>query len=607
MKIFFVWICVFTCFIAHVCFAQTVSLSYPVNNSVIQRNTLNTATVTVAGQLNYGDLTVVVSYRFRPVGPTGIMGAPGPATNLTLAPNGMFYALPVVNKGWYLCEILVNGIVYTANKFGVGDVFIIAGQSNAQGIKDQSYKLPSGAGIPEWVVGASEDKTCTRKLPESFTNLFPLNTADDMKKHGPLGPTGNSVWAYGVLGKLISDANGGMPVAFFNAATAGSSVTEWKQGADGVEAKHPYTGAQVCLGYMGGSVIPKDYYGQPYTALKTALNYYGSLYGVRAVLWHQGEADADPNVNAIYKASSAADYQSKLQAVIAKSRSDFAAPNLTWYICKATISKFGPVNATIRTGQGNTPSGSTILSGADTDYVNGSAGTTTANDGGDDYRADDDTHFFEGLGAIKGLTWLANKWAATIGALTNPVAASYVPLLLYSKNSDWRTLTAPSGGVQYHWNSTHINNQGVAGGTSSVYTTDQSWFGMKCYMKDAIGNWHVSAAINIGHYINQRQGVEFPGEQQHEEPGFELNTYPNPFTNSFTVAFEVPEENCQVKLDVIDIQGMVLKTVVNNPHAKGKWQYEVKELPDNPHGILFCRLKINDSHTVRKLVRFNHR
>ncbi|SDD83789.1 Por secretion system C-terminal sorting domain-containing protein [Dyadobacter soli] len=604
MKTLSVWICVFTRFLAHVCYAQTVSLSYPVTNSVIQRNTLNTATVTVAGQLNYSNLAVTVSYRFRPVGPTGVAGAPGPATNLGLAPNGMFYALPVVNKGWYLCEILVNGVVYTANKFGVGDVFIIAGQSNAQGIPILSNQLPPSAGIPEWVVGTSEQKTCTRKLPESFTHMFPLNTSDDMKRLGALGPTGITVWAYAILGKLISDANGGMPVAFFNAATGGSSVTEWKQGADGVEAKHPYTGAQVCLGYMGGSMVPKDYYGQPYTALKTALNYYSSLFGVRAVLWHQGETDSDPNVNPIFKASSAADYQTKLQAVIAKSRSDFAAPNLTWYICKATISKFGPINATIRAGQGNTPSGSTILGGADTDYVNGSAGTTTISDGIDDYRVDS-THFYEGPGATKGLTWLANKWAATIGALTNPVPASYVPLLTYSKSNDWRTLTAPSGGVQYHWNSTHINNQGVAGGTSSVYTTDQSWFGMKCYMKDAIGNWHVSAATNIGQYVSQREGAESAEGTQTEQPGFALNAYPNPYTTSITIVFNVPDENSDVKLDITDIQGNVVKTVMNNPHAKGKWQYEVKELPDKTNEILFCRLKVNDSYTIKKLVHLN--
>ncbi|MBO9616583.1 MAG: T9SS type A sorting domain-containing protein, partial [Dyadobacter sp.] len=191
------------------------------------------------------------------------------------------------------------------------------------------------------------------------------------------------------------------------------------------------------------------------------------------------------------------------------------------------------------------------------------------------------------------------------GALSNPVAASYVPLLAYSKNNDWRTLTAPSGGVQYHWNSTHINNQGVAGGTSSVFTTDQNWFGMKCYMKDAIGNWHVSAAVNIGQYINQREGVDITEEQQDEEPGFELNAYPNPFTEKITISFDVPRENSHVRLDIIDKQGKILQTVVNNPHAKGKWQYDVRELSPGPEETLFCRLKIDESYTVKKLVHSN--
>lgn len=52
-------------------------------------------------------------------------------------------------------------------------------------------------------------------------------------------------------------------------------------------------------------------------------------------------------------------------------------------------------------------------------------------------------------------------------------------------------------------------------------------------------------------------------------------------------------------------QGTVLKTVVDNPHAKGKWRYEVKELPDNQGEILFCRLKINENYTVKKLVHLN--
>jgi hypothetical protein len=496
--------------------------------------------------------------------------------------------------------------VYASGKFGVGDVFIIAGQSNAQGFGDEAYPLPSGNGIPEWIVGTYEDKTCTKYLPASFTSMFSLNTSDEITRHGRLGPAGNGIWAYATLGKLISDANGGMPIAFFNAATGGSSITEWKQGSDGVEAKHPYSGAQVCLGYNeGGSINPTDYYGLPYTTLKNALNYYGSLFGVRAVLWHQGETDADLSINAGYRATSAADYQAKLQAVISKSRADFGTPNLAWYISKASISKFGPINSTVRTGQVNVVSGPLNLGGPDTDYVNGSAGTTTAfvGVGKDRYRSDS-THFYEGAGSIKGLTWLANKWFSTIGALVNPIAPGWVPQLTYSKNADWRTLTAQGGAVQYMWSKVGINGPAVPGGNASVFTTDEKFLGIRCYMKDANGNWHASSAINVGKYDNQRVAAYVEEETpESEEPGFDLNTYPNPFTAHFTIAFEVPENNSQVRLEIVNMQGEIVKTVVDNPHAKGKWQYEVQNLPDQSTEILFCRLKINEHSTIKKLLK----
>ncbi|MCF0068873.1 sialate O-acetylesterase [Dyadobacter sp. CY261] len=581
-----------------------MSLSYPINNSVLQRGTSNNAVITFAGQLVHNTLAVILSYRIRSVSATGVASAPGPATNLSMAANGMFYVTQVISKGWYLCEILFNGVVYASAKFGVGDVFIIAGQSNAQGVEKLNYLLPSGAGIPEWVVGTSEDKTCTKTFPASFTSMFSLNTPDEAKRHGKLGPSGNGIWAYATLGKLISDANGGMPVAFFNAATGGSSITEWKQGVDGVEAKHPYTEAQVCLGYQGGSVIPSDYYGLPYTTLKNALNYYGSLFGVRAVLWHQGEADADLNVSPIYKATSAADYQAKLLAVITKSRTDFGSPNLTWYVSKASISKFGPFNATIRTGQGNVATGSPNLSGPDTDYVNGSAGAKTDIVGADRYRVDT-THFYEGPGSIKGLTWLANKWFPTIGSLANPVAASWVPQLTYSKNADWRTLTVFGNAVQYSWSNIGINSPPVPGGNGNSLTTQDKYLGIRCYMKDATGNWHISQALNVGKYDNQREGAGVLEEKENEQPGFELNAYPNPYTTNFTITFDVPNENSYVKLDIINCQGNVLKTVVDNPHAKGKWQYEIKELPDSVNEILYCRLKINENYTVRKLLHLS--
>jgi|GEM_PF-2996550 len=49
---------------------------------------------------------------------------------------------------------------------GVGDVFVIAGKSNGQGIGGQlepmgGWKLPATTGFPEWIVGINEDYNCT--------------------------------------------------------------------------------------------------------------------------------------------------------------------------------------------------------------------------------------------------------------------------------------------------------------------------------------------------------------------------------------------------------------------------------------------------------------
>lgn len=121
-------------------------------------------------------------------------------------------------------------------------------------------------------------------------------------------------------------------------------------------------------------------------------------------------------------------------------------------------------------------------------------------------------------------------------------------------------------------------------------------------MKDAAGNWHISQALNVGKYDNQRIAAETIETDETEQPGFELNAFPNPYTTGFTIEFYVADETSLVRLDVVNSQGTVVKTVVDNPHAKGKWQYEVKALPDNGNEILYCRLKMNESYTVKKLL-----
>ncbi|QRR03460.1 sialate O-acetylesterase [Dyadobacter sandarakinus] len=604
MKILLTIAITFFLFVFSVADAQYLSLSYPKYNSVIQRDNNSIATVTIAGQLVWGtgpNGSIVpgtnVSYKIKTLNVNpNIQGA---IVNLTLESNGMFYTTVNLSKGWYLVEVMLNGAVYASSKVGVGDVFLIAGQSNAQGVVSNPGKpwlLPNTTGFPEWITGLNANQNCYRGLPETINGMYSLT--DPGSQYNSLGPTGNNVWCYAVLGKKISDANGGMPVAFFNTASGGSTVTQWYNGAQGLPTANPYTGGQqFCIGYPGASPNPTDYYGQPYTPLKFGLNYYASIFGVGAILWHQGEADSDNTIPANYKATSSADYQNKLQFVIDKSRTDFGAnvnPNiLTWIISKATISKFGPLNNTIRTGQGNVVNALNKV-GPDTDYAVGSVGTTTAIT-----HRRDSTHFEESKN--NALTWLAGKWFDAIGNNGNRIPAGFVPQLSYAVNGSKRILTAPAGYLEYRWG--YSINSPIAGATTNVFTTETCYPEIKCFLKDAKGNWHVSAATWVHCYTSNI--VAGGGEVEKnvtDEPALNFTTYPNPYQEEFLIEFNVSEDGSDVQLELVDVEGRILKTIVSNPHARGKWKYYSGKMEAGVQQVL-CRLKVNNLYTVKKLVK----
>ncbi len=125
---------------AQIAIAQSVQLSYPIDYSVLQRNNSDQAVVTIAGQVAGGSSSVSnyqLYYR------TSILDASGNAISTTgwsslgMQSNGSYYTTPVFSKGWYRLDMGVynsfggNIAVAASVKFGVGDVFMIAGQSNA--------------------------------------------------------------------------------------------------------------------------------------------------------------------------------------------------------------------------------------------------------------------------------------------------------------------------------------------------------------------------------------------------------------------------------------------------------------------------------------------
>jgi hypothetical protein len=389
-----------------------------------------------------------------------------------------------------------------------------------------------------------------------------------------------------------------LPIAFFNAASGGSTITQWYTASQGQPAPNGYVSGNQFCDLTGTN--PSAYIGQPYTPLKTTLNYYASQFGVRAVLWHQGEADADSTLNKSYRTTSASDYQLKLQAVIDRSRLDFN-PNLAWIVARASISA-GNTNGlwqTIqrtRNGQAATWNvSSKRFQGPDTDLKSDNSLTTA-------YRKDG-THFENSSAFNHGLEYLGEEWLDQIGTDGFRISPGFVPnvTFTYDPIEGERKLTAPTGYAQYRWG-TDLNNL-IPGATSNVYITySSSYQVIYCFIKDSIGNWHVSSPITLGSTPGTRLSAEEKSNQEDNGLEFAPNIYPNPTPENFTVQFVVRKPNSHVRLEIIDNSGKVLRTVVDNSHAKGDWKYPVKDFQMVNGQTYFCRLKVDDLFSVKKIV-----
>jgi len=280
-----------------------LNISYPANRTVLQRDKNNSATVYIRG--SYTTPTDRVEVQFR-----AING--GNTSNWMVIqrnPQGGSYAGQVDwGAGWYELEVRAwrgDQMVgqATVPRFGIGEVFLIAGQSNSQGY--QNYGGP----------GANDDRVNTVNYYNvSSNNELPQPAFDHLNADSYISPRGNSAWAYGKLGDRLAQRLG-VPILFYNAGWYGTAVRNWRQSING-------TAYSV---YNGEAFTPS---GMPYNNLRMALQYYLPVTGIRAVLWHQGEADNFTN-------TSSDSYRSDLRAVIDQSRNE-SGRNISWVISRAT-------------------------------------------------------------------------------------------------------------------------------------------------------------------------------------------------------------------------------------------------------------------------------
>lgn len=432
-----------------------ISITFPMEKAVFQRNQNNFATISIAG--NYPANTSISYIQARVINPYNENVVIGWNTIQNNPTGGVFNGtLSGVPGGWYRLELQAfsgNSLVGSAtlNRVGVGEVFLIAGQSNAQGVEG----VAAGAG-DERVVTHNE-LTWYDSNAGKCDIKFPNYPAFTQLSEGYISKTGNSAWCYGKLGDLLTSRLG-VPVAFFNAGATSTSSINWKESSDGQATANHYNGEQFTF---------CNQLGVPYSGLKRIMNYYASVFGVRAILWHQGETDNYINLPG-------STYQSNISYVINKSRNDFGSI-IPWVISKATLINQNDTQADIRVAQQSLGSdnGNKLFSGPDTD------GILDRMDG---------VHLNH-----DGVVQLANLWNASLDdnffINATPIAAKSFPTVNVSQVNSEFQLLAPGGYASYKWVRLDIGNtdfEDPAEATSQAISRTNGTY--RCYLTDYQGN-----------------------------------------------------------------------------------------------------------------------
>ena len=134
------------------------------------------------------------------------------------------------------------------------------------------------------------------------------------------------------------------------------------------------------------------------------------------------------------------------------------------------------------------------------------------------------------------------------------------------------------------------------------------------YHTDAFGGEgsNLAGLTVAGHLVYTTQGVSLGiydisaalGASSQPEPlpqSFALYpAYPNPFNPSTTISFDLPQTS-PVRLDVFDIQGRLVSTLIDHPLSAGHHVTNVNA-ESWPSGMYLCRLRSGAFTATQKLL-----
>jgi hypothetical protein len=300
-------------------FAQ-ISINFPTERAIFQRDKNNKSTLYISG--NHSDFVDRIDARLIPIQGGQALDWVTIQNNVT---GGSYSGSIQATGGWYTLEVRgvrSEQIIGTAqvSKVGIGEVFIVAGQSNAQGF------FNFGAS------GSTDDRVSCINYTNQDKNTFdlPYPEFSHLDENSNIAPRGNSAWSWGKLGDLLT-AQYNVPVLFYNMGWVGSSIKNWNESITGVTYS------------VYNSSVPYLPAGAPFGNLRRLLQYYIPVTGVRSVLWLQGESDN-------FISTSSDSYYNMLKNVIETTRKE-TNKDLSWVISRTSYDPFKGTNAGITAAQ----------------------------------------------------------------------------------------------------------------------------------------------------------------------------------------------------------------------------------------------------------------
>ena len=322
-----------------------IVLDTPIDFQVIQQTAMRAGTIRINGRLNESEAKPdAMEYRLTIIEKAKENEEEWHRLDAMIAGNQFQVAVEAPAGGWYRLEVrtVASGAVIAESvveHVGVGEVFVVAGQSNSA-----NY-------------GEEKQTTQTERVATFDGRRWQL-------AHDPQpGASGEGGSFLPPLGDALSEKFG-VPVGFVSCGVGGSSVREWLP--KGATFPNPPTIESHVTKTQDGMWESR---GDLFVNLCERMNQFGP-HGFRAVLWHQGESDAnqkDPTRTLPGKL-----YREYLEKVIRDSRREIGwdAP---WFVAQVSYHVPGDESSPdIRAAQASTWKDGIAFEGPDSDALKGS-------------------------------------------------------------------------------------------------------------------------------------------------------------------------------------------------------------------------------------------